>query len=228
MLLRLYQTAAAIVDNELADEVGWALYARCDAIVSVTNRYEKNFVILAVDVIFPFPMHGLNVNVVLLLREKNFEDHIKINNAMDLMLCRSLCVFQPNFRVLKHLERKQATKKAGQKPIITVGKAATLTIEYSDKMTGSKDNKEYGPLMLLKIAGQSRRQFYGIWMPELITTRKSVAIVITMAKGALDVSVEYGQALSDGRYDGYCDDCDCVYYVECYRYHKKEKRNKNF
>ena len=59
-------------------------------------------------------------------------------------------------------------------------------------MTGSKDNKEYGPLMLLKIAGQSRRQFYGIWMPELITTRKSVAIVITMAKGALDVSVEYG------------------------------------
>ncbi len=59
-------------------------------------------------------------------------------------------------------------------------------------MTGSKDNKEYGPFMLLKIAGQSRRQFYGIWMPELITTRKSVATVITMAKGALDVSVEYG------------------------------------
>lgn len=37
LIRRLYESdAAAIPDEELADEVGWALYARCDAIVNVT------------------------------------------------------------------------------------------------------------------------------------------------------------------------------------------------
>lgn len=41
LIRRLYESdAAAIPDEELADEVGWALYARCDAIVNVTECYE--------------------------------------------------------------------------------------------------------------------------------------------------------------------------------------------
>lgn len=41
LIRRLYESdAAAIPDEELADEVGWALYTRCDAIVNVTECYE--------------------------------------------------------------------------------------------------------------------------------------------------------------------------------------------
>ena len=42
LIRRLYQLdATSIHDEDLADEVGWALYARCDAIVSVTEGYEN-------------------------------------------------------------------------------------------------------------------------------------------------------------------------------------------
>ena len=41
LITRLYnQSALGICDDELADEVGWALYARCESIVSVTNGFE--------------------------------------------------------------------------------------------------------------------------------------------------------------------------------------------
>jgi len=39
------QTALSIFDDELADEVGYALYARCKSIVSVTNGFEKKCLI---------------------------------------------------------------------------------------------------------------------------------------------------------------------------------------
>ena len=42
LISRLYnQSASGICDNELADEVGWALYARCESIISATNGFEK-------------------------------------------------------------------------------------------------------------------------------------------------------------------------------------------
>jgi len=43
LIARLYnQSASGIIDDDLADEVGCALYARCESIVSVTNGYERN------------------------------------------------------------------------------------------------------------------------------------------------------------------------------------------
>jgi len=42
LISRLYnQSVSGICDDELADEVGWALYARCESIVSATNGFEK-------------------------------------------------------------------------------------------------------------------------------------------------------------------------------------------
>jgi hypothetical protein len=42
LIARLYnQSVSGICDDELADEVGWALYARCDSIISATNGFEK-------------------------------------------------------------------------------------------------------------------------------------------------------------------------------------------
>jgi len=41
LISRLYsQSASGICDDELADEVGWALYARCESIISATNGFE--------------------------------------------------------------------------------------------------------------------------------------------------------------------------------------------
>jgi hypothetical protein len=46
LISQLYnQSATGICDNELADEVGYALYARCESIISVTNGYEKECLI---------------------------------------------------------------------------------------------------------------------------------------------------------------------------------------
>ena len=42
LISRLYnQSVSGIHDDELANEVGYALYARCESIISVTNGYEK-------------------------------------------------------------------------------------------------------------------------------------------------------------------------------------------
>jgi len=42
LIKRLYEASAAgIHDDELADDAGWALYARCESIVSATNGFEK-------------------------------------------------------------------------------------------------------------------------------------------------------------------------------------------
>ena len=42
LITRLYnQSAAGICDDELADEVGFALYARCESIVNATNGFEN-------------------------------------------------------------------------------------------------------------------------------------------------------------------------------------------
>jgi len=46
LISRLYnQSVSGICDDELADETGWALYARCESIISVTNGYEKETLI---------------------------------------------------------------------------------------------------------------------------------------------------------------------------------------
>lgn len=46
LISRLYnQSVTGICDDELIDEVGYALYARCESIISVTNGYEKEFLI---------------------------------------------------------------------------------------------------------------------------------------------------------------------------------------
>ena len=46
LILQLYnQSISGINDNELADEVGWALYARCESIISVTNGYENEVLV---------------------------------------------------------------------------------------------------------------------------------------------------------------------------------------
>lgn len=39
-IARLYTADAFLADEELADQVGWALAARCDSIVAVTEAYE--------------------------------------------------------------------------------------------------------------------------------------------------------------------------------------------
>ena len=39
-IARLYAADAAVADEALADQVGWALAARCDSIVAVTQAYE--------------------------------------------------------------------------------------------------------------------------------------------------------------------------------------------
>jgi len=42
LISRLYnQSVSGICDDELANEVGWALYARCESIISATNGFEK-------------------------------------------------------------------------------------------------------------------------------------------------------------------------------------------
>ena len=42
LIARLYnQSVSGICDDELADKVGWALYARCESIISATNGFEK-------------------------------------------------------------------------------------------------------------------------------------------------------------------------------------------
>lgn len=46
LISRLYnQSVSGICDDELADEVGWALYARCESIISATNGFEKRVLI---------------------------------------------------------------------------------------------------------------------------------------------------------------------------------------
>jgi uncharacterized CHY-type Zn-finger protein len=46
LISRLYnQSASRICDDELADEVGWALFARCESIISATNGFEKKCLI---------------------------------------------------------------------------------------------------------------------------------------------------------------------------------------
>ena len=42
LISRLYnESASGICDDELADEVGWALFARCESIISATNGFEE-------------------------------------------------------------------------------------------------------------------------------------------------------------------------------------------
>ncbi|MCL2593864.1 MAG: hypothetical protein FWD82_10975 [Defluviitaleaceae bacterium] len=42
LIERLYnQSVSGIPDDELADEVGWALYSRCMSVISATNGFEK-------------------------------------------------------------------------------------------------------------------------------------------------------------------------------------------
>jgi len=46
LISRLYnQSVSGIEDEELIDEVGWALYARCESIISATNGFEKKVLI---------------------------------------------------------------------------------------------------------------------------------------------------------------------------------------
>jgi len=46
LISRLYnQSVSGIEDNELADDVGYALYARCESIISATNGFEKKCLI---------------------------------------------------------------------------------------------------------------------------------------------------------------------------------------
>jgi len=46
LISRLYnQSVSGICDDELADEVGWALFARCESIISATNGFEKKILI---------------------------------------------------------------------------------------------------------------------------------------------------------------------------------------
>ena len=46
LIARLYnQSASGICDDELIDEAGWALYARCESIISATSGFEKKVLI---------------------------------------------------------------------------------------------------------------------------------------------------------------------------------------
>jgi len=46
LIARLYnQSVSGICDDELADEVGWALYARCESIISATRGFEEKILI---------------------------------------------------------------------------------------------------------------------------------------------------------------------------------------
>ncbi|MCL2816637.1 MAG: hypothetical protein FWD23_18720 [Oscillospiraceae bacterium] len=46
LIAKLYnQSASGIFDDELADEAGWALYARCESIISATNGFERKILI---------------------------------------------------------------------------------------------------------------------------------------------------------------------------------------
>jgi len=46
LIARLYnQSVTGINDDDLADEVGWALYVRCKSIISVTSGFEKKLLI---------------------------------------------------------------------------------------------------------------------------------------------------------------------------------------
>lgn len=46
LIARLYnQSVSGIYDDELADEAGWALYARCESIISATNGFERKVLI---------------------------------------------------------------------------------------------------------------------------------------------------------------------------------------
>ena len=46
LIARLYnQSISGICDDELVDEAGWALYARCESIISATNGFERKILI---------------------------------------------------------------------------------------------------------------------------------------------------------------------------------------
>jgi len=46
LISKLYNQSISGLDNdELANEVGWALFARCESIISVTNGVEEKFII---------------------------------------------------------------------------------------------------------------------------------------------------------------------------------------
>ena len=46
LISRLYnQSVSGICDDELIDEVGWGLYARCESVISATNGFEKKVLI---------------------------------------------------------------------------------------------------------------------------------------------------------------------------------------
>ena len=46
LISRLYnQSVSGICDDELIDEVGWGLYARCESIISATNGFERKCLI---------------------------------------------------------------------------------------------------------------------------------------------------------------------------------------
>ena len=69
LISRLYnQSVSGIEDDELADEVGWALYARCESIISATNGFEQKCLICLIcgkdvplkDNIFDCPCGGFH------------------------------------------------------------------------------------------------------------------------------------------------------------------------
>jgi len=46
LITKLYnQSVSGICDDDLVNEVGWALYARCESIISATNGFEKKILI---------------------------------------------------------------------------------------------------------------------------------------------------------------------------------------
>ena len=60
-IARLYAADAHVPDEALADQVGWALAARCDSIIAVTEAYEKGRL--------PCPRCGETIR----LREERFD-----------------------------------------------------------------------------------------------------------------------------------------------------------
>ena len=60
-IARLYnQSVSGICDDELIDEVGWALYARCESIISATNGFEKK-VLLCITCGKEVPLNNENI-----------------------------------------------------------------------------------------------------------------------------------------------------------------------
>ena len=62
LISRLYnQSVSGICDDDLVDEVGWALYARCESIISATNGFEnKRLICLACGSEVPLLDHIFN------------------------------------------------------------------------------------------------------------------------------------------------------------------------